>query len=76
MSDFDIEKYRSIGVMTKAGSSRKTVTREESATVTTTEYWDGRQDATVTPDTVQFKGRVHSQGSKKGQVAEITKKGK
>lgn len=71
---FDLDKYRSIGVMTKAGSSRTTTEREESATVTTTEHWDGRQDATITPDTVRFAGRVHGQGKKEGQVAEITRK--
>lgn len=75
MSNEYLDKLRSIGVMKRAGSSNVKTRRDERCTVTETEHWDGTQDATVTPDPVRFGARVHSQGSKKGQVAEITRKG-
>lgn len=72
MSEY-LDKLKSIGVMRRKGQSRERREKTPAAVVKTTEYWDGRQDATVTPDTVRFGARVHNTGSKKGQAAEIHK---
>lgn len=68
------DKLLSIGTP-RGRTSRTTVTREEHGTLITTEHSDGRVDATVRPDTVDYKAVTHRTGKKKGQVAEIVRKG-
>lgn len=72
MSEY-LEKLRSIGV-SKGLKSRQTVQREKNATIITTERSEG-QDVVVRPDTVDYKAIRHNTGKKRGQVAEIKKKG-
>lgn len=55
----------------KSGQAETKVTKEAGAVVQTTEHWDGRKDATVTPDVVRYGARVHNQGKKRGDLAEI-----
>lgn len=69
------DKLRSIGAP-RGRTSKQTVVREERGTLITTEHADGRVDATVRPDTVDYQAVTHRTGKKKGQVAEIVRKDK
>lgn len=73
MSEF-LDKVRSIGTIGRAPKSRSTEDRVDGATIIHTEHADGRVDATVRPDTVEYRARTHSTGKKRGQVAEVTRK--
>lgn len=74
MSNEYRDKLRSIGTP-RGRTSKRTVVREERGTLITTEHSDGRVDATVRPDTVDYEARTHRTGKRKGQVAEIVRKG-
>ncbi len=65
------DKLRSIGTVTKQGTSNITRVRAGHVTHERTEHWDGRVDATVRPDTVRMKGRAIQ--AKGGTVVEVTK---
>lgn len=71
-----LEKLRSIGTIGRAGSSRRTQERVPGGVVIQTEHADGRVDAIVRPDTVDYKAVTHKTGKKKGQVAAIERKGR
>lgn len=74
MSEFDLEKMRSIG--TPRGITKRVVSeRDRSAFVTRTEHADGRVDVTVIPDTQAYDAVLHKTGKQRGQVAEIREKG-
>lgn len=70
-----LEKLRSIGAPRRSGSAREVVERHDSATIITTEHWDGRKDTTVRPDTTRFEAVAHTTGRKRGQIADVRQKG-
>lgn len=69
------DKLRSIGTVGRAGDRRETVERHGNVLVKTTEHADGRQDVTVRPDTARLEAVRHRTGRKRGDIAEIRRKG-
>ena len=65
------EKLRSISTPRKTGKVETKVERTDTSTVIHKEHWDGSVDAVVRPDTVRHGARVHQQGRKKGEMAEV-----
>lgn len=65
------EKLRSLGFGIRPRSETKREVADGRVVAETTEHWDGRQDATVYPDVVRYGARVHQQGKKRGEVAEV-----
>lgn len=54
MSDkVDLEKLRSIGSLTRKGTSKTTVVDQRGST--TTEHWNGKVDAQVCPEAITLK---------------------
>lgn len=74
-----LDKLRSIGAPRRLGGQRTTTERVSDgmhgALHRHTEHWDGREDHAVVPDTAKFEARFHNSGRKRGQVAEIVRKG-
>jgi len=66
------EKIRSLSFPRKLGNAEtKKEVADGRVVATTTEHWNGKQDATVFPDVIRRGARTHGTGKKKGQVAEI-----
>ncbi len=68
LSNEYLEKLRSIGTMTRQGTTNTVKVRSGSRLVqASTEHWDGRKDATVYPETVRYEARVN----RSGEIAEV-----
>jgi hypothetical protein len=65
------DKLLGISAPRRLGQSERRVEEHDGTRVETVEHWDGRRDATVTPDVVRYGARVHRTGKRTGEVAEV-----
>jgi hypothetical protein len=71
LSAVDRDKLRSIGAPRRQGQVEERVTRAGQGVVRERVFWDGRQEARVTPAPVRMQMRLHRSGARRGLPAEV-----